>query len=141
MKVMLKSRAMDAFTENFRLSIKRGIAELFALLGHEYNGIDACWYRLDSCKNETVTSRNGSVPFDNPILPLSTIFQLGKVRTNDMILAYGILKVFKKGNYKGKLGICSKAWDNLRDELKLKGLMEMEHVTRENLVGKRVWCI
>ena len=141
MKVMSKSRTMDAFTENCRLSIKRGLAELFALLGHEYNGIDACWYRLDRFKNETVTPRNGSVPFDNPILPLSTLFQIGKVRTNDMLLACGILTVLKKGNYKGKLGICSKAGKNLRDKFKLKGLMEMEHVTRENLVGTRVWCV
>ena len=58
-----------------------------------------------------------------------------------MILAYGILTVLKKGNYKGKLGICSKAWENLRGEFKLKGLMEMEPVTRENLVGTRVWCV
>ena len=141
MKVMLKSRAMDAFTENCRLSIKRGLAELFALLGHEDNGIDARWYCLDSCKNKTATPRNGSVPFDNPILPLSTLFQIVKVRTNDILLACGILTVLKKGNYKGKLGICSKAWENLRDEFKLKGLMEMQHVTRENLVGIIVWCI
>ena len=116
---------MDAFTENCRLSIKRGLAELFALLGHEDNGIDARWYCLDSCKNKTATPRNGSVPFDNPILPLSTLFQLGNVHTNDMLLACGILTVLKKGNYKGKLGICSKAWENLRYEFKLKGLMEM----------------
>ena len=95
---MSKSRAMDAFTENCRLSIKRGLAELFALLGHEENGIDARWYRLDSCKNKTATPRNGSVPFDNPILPLSKKIQLGKVRTNDMLIACGILTVLKKGN-------------------------------------------
>ena len=58
-----------------------------------------------------------------------------------MLLACGILTVSKKGNYKGKLGICSKAWENLRDEFKLKGLMEMEHVTMENLVGTRVLCV
>ena len=125
MKVMPKSRTMDAFTENCRISFKRGLAELFTLLGHEDNGIDAHWYRLDSCKNETGTPRNGLVPFDNPILPLSTLFQIVKVRTNDILLACGILTVLKKGNYKGKLGICSKAWENLRYEFKLKGLMEM----------------
>ena len=117
---------------------------MFELLGHEENGIDARWYRLDSCNNETVTPRNASDPFENPIQPLSQLFLLGKVVFNNVLRACGILEVLTKGKNKGKLGICTSAWESFRDKYKLcmlRMLLEMEPVTKENFVGTRVWRV
>ena len=86
---------MEDLTKGVEHSIRRGLAELFALLVQEEGGIAARWYRIDSCKNETLKPGKGSEPFepfDNPIPPLLQIFRLGKVHTNKVLLSCGILE-------------------------------------------------
>ena len=109
---------MEDLTKGDKRSIRRGLAELFVLLGQEEGGITSCWYRIDSCKNKTFKPGKGSEPFepfDNPIPPLSQLFQLGEVRTNKVLLACRILETLKKGNNKGVLGVYLSAWGSLRD--------------------------
>ena len=51
---------MEDLTKGDERSIRRGLAELFALLDQEEGGITACWYRIDSCKNKTLKPGKGS---------------------------------------------------------------------------------
>ena len=135
---------MEDLTRGDERSIRRGLTELFALLSQEEGGIAARWYRIDSSKNETLKPGKGSEPFepfDNPIPPLLQIFRLGEVRTNKVLLACGILEPLKKGMNKGVLGVSPKAWDALRDEFKLKEFIELVPVTRDKLLGSKVYCV
>ena len=135
---------MEDLTKGDERSIKMGLADLFALLGQEESGIAACWYHIDRCKNETLKPRKGSEPFepfDNPIPPLSQILRLGEVCTNKVLLACRILEPLKKRKKKGVLGVSLSAWDTLRDEFKLNKFIELVPVTREKLLGSKVYCV
>ena len=135
---------MEDLTKGDERSIRRGLTELFALLGQEEGGIAARWYCIDICKNETLKPGKGSEPFepfDNPIPPLSQFFRIREVRTNKVLLACGILEPLKKGKNKGVLGVSLSAWDSLRDEFKLKKFIELVPVTREKLLGSKVYCV
>ena len=99
---------MEDLTKGDERSIRRGLSELFALLGQEEGGIAARWYCIDICKNETLKPGKGSEPFepfDNPIPPPSQLFRIGEVRTNKVLLACGILEPLKKVKNKGVLGV------------------------------------
>ena len=135
---------MEDFTKGDGRSIGRGLAELFAFLGQEEGGITARWYRTDIRKNKALKPGKGSEPFepfDNPIPPLSQLFRLGEVRTNKVLLAYGILEPLKKIKNKGVLGVSMSAWYSLRDEFKLNKFIELVPVTREKLLGSNVYCV
>ena len=135
---------MEDLTKGDKRSIRRGLAKLFALLGQEEGGITARWYRIYSCKNETLKPGKGSEPFerfDNPIPPLSQLFRLGEVRANKVLLACGILEPLKKGNNKGVLGVSLIAWYALREEFRLKKFIELVPVTREKILGSKVYCV
>ena len=135
---------MEDLTKGDERSIKMGLADLFALLGQEESGIAACWYHIDRCKNETLKPRKGSEPFetfDNSIPPLLQLFRIGEVRINKVLLAFGILEPLKKGNNKGVLGVSPSDWDALRDEFKLKEFIELVPLTREKILGSKVYCV
>ena len=135
---------MEDLTKGDKRSIRRGLAEMFALLRQEEDGITARWYRINSCKNKTLKPGKGSEPFepfDNPIPSLSQLFRLGEVRTNKVLLACRILETLKKGKNKGVLVLYLSAWGALRDEFKLNKFIELLPVTREKLLGSKVYCV
>ena len=63
------------------------------------------------------------------------------MRTNKVLLAYGILEPLKKIKNKGVLGVSMSAWYSLRDEFKLNKFIELVPVTREKLIGSKVYCV
>ena len=117
---------------------------MFTFLGQEEGGITAGWYPINSYKNKTLKPGKGLEPFepfDNPILPLLQLFRLGEVRTNKVLLACVILEPLKKGKNKWVLGVSLSAWYALREEFKLKKFIELVPVTREKLLGSKIYCV
>lgn len=115
---------MEPSVDYRKFTIDESLATLFTLLAHDEEGIDGRWYRINSCKDEKVFPGDGSEPFDNPIPPLSELLRLGKARTNDMLVAAGLLETIKTGRYVGKLGVCRKGWDDLIATFKIKDFIE-----------------
>ena len=101
----------------------------------------ACWYCIDSCKNNTVSPEDGSGSFENAILPLSSLLEYSMARTNDLLLACGLLKKIETGRYKGHIGVSPSGWEHFISKFKLQGVIEVTQVTAISIIGSKVWCI
>jgi hypothetical protein len=130
---------MEVVLKGYEEDLREALANFFQQLGDEDDGIDARWYRANSCQNETVTQAGDAPAIANLIPPVSTLFRLSKERSNKLLLACGLLEKIKKGANKGMMGIVRNKWESLKAEFQLN--IEFDFVTKANSIGRRVWCI
>jgi hypothetical protein len=111
------------------------LAGFFTLLVDDKDGIDARYYRIDSCSNNVL----GSKPINNCIPPISDLFRLSKERSNELLIAAGLLTTYMQGRHTGSLIVNRGSWDALKSEFLLP--IEVQKTTQEATIGIKVWCI